>query len=119
VTYDNATLEETRKIAEDLCRVVVGGQHLYATVRELLTAGGGSGASASMTSSSTLLLENVLTDDDLQDSDCLQESLNDIKELCSQYGSVLDVVAKGFAVKVTYQDDGINQTVAQGAARVN
>ena len=116
VTYDNVSLEEARRIAEDLCRVVVGGQPLYASVREPLTGGDVSRASAGTTGSSTLLLENVLTEDDLQDSDCLKESLDDIKELCLQYGIVLDVVSKGFAVKVTYEDDAINKTIAQTAA---
>ena len=117
VTYENTSLEVTRGIAQDLCRVVVGGNPLYASVRELPPDSSGGSAGPSTTAIlSTLLLENVLTEDDLQDSDCLQESLNDIKELCLRYGSVSDVVAKGSAVKVTYRDDGGNTRIAQTAA---
>eukprot|EP00533_Pseudo-nitzschia_delicatissima_P011260 CAMPEP_0197284486 /NCGR_PEP_ID=MMETSP1432-20130617/25467_1 /TAXON_ID=44447 /ORGANISM="Pseudo-nitzschia delicatissima, Strain UNC1205" /LENGTH=501 /DNA_ID=CAMNT_0042751499 /DNA_START=11 /DNA_END=1516 /DNA_ORIENTATION=- len=112
VTYENSNLGEARGIAQELCRVVVGGRPLYASVCEPPTD---QPASSPTLTSSTLLLENVLTEDDLQDSDCLQESLNDIKELCLRYGVVLDVVAKGSAVKVTYQDEEDN-TIAQTAA---
>ncbi len=112
VTYDNSSLEEAREIAQELCRVVVGGQPLYASVCEALSDGP---VGCSTVTRSTLLLENVLTEDDLQDSDCLQESLNDIKELCMRYGNVLDVVAKGSGVKVTYQNEGENKLTAQTA----
>jgi len=113
VTYDNSSLGEARGIAQELCRVVVGGQPLYASVCEALSDGP---VVSSVVTPSTLLLENVLTEDDLQDSDCLQESLNDIKELCMRYGTVLNVVVKGSAVKVTYQNEGENNSTAQIAA---
>jgi hypothetical protein len=117
VTYENTSLEVTRGIAQDLCRVVVGGKPLYASVRELPTdPSEGSAGPPTTTTLSTLLLENVLTEDDLQDSDCLQESLNDVKELCLRYGTVSNVVAKGSAVKVTYRDNGDNTRIAQTAA---
>ena len=117
VTYKNTSLEVTRGIAQDLCRVVVGGNPLYASVRELPPDSlGGLVGSSGTAIFSTLLLENVLTEEDLQDSDCLQESLNDIKELCLRYGSVSDVVAKGSAVKVTYRDGGDSTRIAQTAA---
>jgi len=97
ITYVS-NLVDAQSIAESLCRVVVGGQPLYATVSkqsiELMDE-----------SSVTILLKNILTEDDLEDNDCLQESLNDIKELCLQYGSVSDVVVKGLAVKITYSED--------------
>jgi hypothetical protein len=115
VRYESTELDEARGIAQELCRVVVGGQPLYASVREVPIDRSGDSAGSPSTSS-TLLLENVLTEDDLQDSDCLQESLNDIKELCLRYGTVSDVVAKGSAVKVTYRDGGDNTTTAEIAA---
>ncbi len=117
VTFDDVSLQGARWIAQDLCRVVVGGQPLYASVREPPVDGSGGLLVSATTRSSTLLLENVLTEEDLQDSDCLQESLNDIKELCLSYGAVSDIVAKGSAVKVTYQDNEENSTLAKTAAK--
>ncbi len=116
VTFSDVSLQGARWIAQDLCRVVVGGQPLYASVREPAVESSNGIPISSTRRSSTLLLENVLTEEDLQDSDCLQESLNDIKELCTRYGAVSDVVAKGSSVKVTYQDDVENATIAQTAA---
>ena len=113
VTFADVSLQGARSIAQDLCRVVVGGQPLYASVREPPVDGSGGLSLSATTRSSTLLLENVLTEEDLQDSDCLEESLNDIKELCLRYGAVSDIVAKGSAVKVTYQDNSA-QTAAKG-----
>jgi selenocysteine insertion sequence-binding protein 2 len=65
-----------------------------------------------------VLLRNILTDDDLADEECLQESLEDVKELASQYGKVLnmafDVDDLSGAVKVEY--DG-GERVAKSAAK--
>jgi len=117
LVYQGTSLGAARTIAEDLCRVVVVGKPLYASVREP-PANPSEGQAGSSPKSSTLILENVLTEDDLMDSDCLQESLNDIQELCLRYGTVSDVVARGSAVKVTYRFEGSNnQTVAETAAK--
>ena len=116
VTYGNVSLEDSQAIAQELCRVVVGGQPLYASVCEPPTNRSERQTGSPTSIPSTILLENVLTEDDLQDSDCLQESLNDIKELCLRYGDVLDIVAKGSAVKVTYEDNRENAKIAETAA---
>ena len=118
IIYENTSLEDAQRIASDLCRVVIGGQPLYASIHgpaneNWKTPKGSLGAS------STILLENVLTDDDLQDSDCLQESLADIKELCLRYGTVSNVVAKGFAVKVSYEENENNTTAETAADELN
>jgi selenocysteine insertion sequence-binding protein 2 len=42
---------------------------------------------------SEVLLNNILTDDDIDDADCLEESLNDIRRLASKYGEIESVVA--------------------------
>jgi ribosomal protein L7Ae-like RNA K-turn-binding protein len=56
----------------------------------------------------TLYLQNILTDDDLGDEDCLEESLNDIRNLASRHGTLKDLSIvkedETFAVKVTYQE---------------
>mmetsp|Transcript_9171 Transcript_9171/g.27294 ORF Transcript_9171/g.27294 Transcript_9171/m.27294 type:complete len:1071 (-) Transcript_9171:43-3255(-) len=105
VTY-HCTLAEARSIAEKLCRVVLGGQPLYASVSE-------QPSTTAMKAAALVLLENILTEEDLEDSDCLQESLNDIRELCGKHGDVSDVVVRGKAVKVTYREE---RMVAERAA---
>lgn len=36
-------------------------------------------------------LRNVITEDDLTDEDCLQESISDVRELAQRYGSVVEI----------------------------
>ena len=38
-----------------------------------------------------ILLQNILTEDDIADEDCMEESIEDVRELASQYGKVLNV----------------------------
>ena len=38
-----------------------------------------------------VLLQHVLTEDDIADEECLEESIEDVKELASRYGKVLNV----------------------------
>ena len=38
-----------------------------------------------------VILHNALTEDDLEDEECLEESLNDIRELASKYGVVINL----------------------------
>jgi len=99
LTYVN-NLSQARNIAESICRIVIGGQPLYASVREQPVT-----VDLSNESLITIILENILTEDDFDDNDCLNETLNDIKELCLQYGSVSAVTVKGSAVKVTFAED--------------
>ncbi|GKY93248.1 hypothetical protein MPSEU_000292500 [Mayamaea pseudoterrestris] len=53
-----------------------------------------------------VIIEDVLTYDDLEDEDCLEESLNDIRELAGRYGVVLEVCRSPSdgekAVRITY-----------------
>jgi ribosomal protein L7Ae-like RNA K-turn-binding protein len=60
---------------------------------------------------SSVLLVDVLTEDDLEDADCLQETLADLEQLASQYGGVKGIEVKSNSVIVTYEG-----TVAQAAA---
>jgi selenocysteine insertion sequence-binding protein 2 len=81
-----------------LCGTVVGGQLLQAFMKT-------EDQKYVSKETVTILLENVLTEDDLEDEDCLSETLNDIKELCQQYGKVLDISAKGNSVRMTFGGD--------------
>jgi selenocysteine insertion sequence-binding protein 2 len=67
-----------------------------------------------------VFLSNILTEDDLDDEDCLQESLNDIKALVSKYGRVkdLEVIHEEDGqhfVKVTYDSNGDAKDAVQAA----
>lgn len=94
LTY-TCPLSTAREIAESLCRNVVGGKPLYAVVRE-------SPVPPSTSSSATIILENVLTQVDLEDEECLAETLNDVREIALRYGEVSNITVKGNGVKVTY-----------------
>jgi ribosomal protein L7Ae-like RNA K-turn-binding protein len=49
-----------------------------------------------------LRLDNVLTEDDLGDEECLEESLNDVRSLLSKYGKVSNLVSLGTSVVVSF-----------------
>jgi len=51
-----------------------------------------------------IVLENILTQEDLDDPDCLEESLVDIRAVVEKYGHVGDIETIGEAVVVTYQE---------------
>jgi ribosomal protein L7Ae-like RNA K-turn-binding protein len=75
-----------RQAAVELNKVVVGGSQLSAKLveEEETTENDGPGV--------YLILDNVLTKDDLEDEDCLEESMNDVRELAQQYGEVCSVL---------------------------
>jgi selenocysteine insertion sequence-binding protein 2 len=56
-----------------------------------------------------ITLRNVLTDDDLEDEDCLKETLVDIRRLGEEFGVVVDVlVEKGQRSIILVYDGGIH-----------
>jgi len=64
----------------------------------------------------TVELKNALTDDDLEDEDCLKESLNDIESLAKSHGPLSDgdaVKVAETSVLITYSGD---LSVAKNAA---
>jgi selenocysteine insertion sequence-binding protein 2 len=85
-----------RNIVDNLRTAMVSGEPLSVSIPEKSECTPGS------TSPSIVILENVLTEDDLEDEDCLNETLNDIHELTGRHGEVSDITVEGSAVKVTY-----------------
>jgi selenocysteine insertion sequence-binding protein 2 len=90
-----------QKAAQELGKLVIGGATVTATVLRL------EAASQSVNSGiCSIILRGLLTEDDLEDDECLEESLNDIRELAEKYGSVrevaLDSDSKDGAVKVLF-----------------
>ena len=65
-----------------------------------------------------VILENVLTEDDLEDDDCLEESLDDIRRMAEQYGAVGDVQAnkETRSVVVSFEATGSSSDAAKRAA---
>lgn len=106
LTYQ-CNIDLAKTIADNLCRTVVGGKPLYAFVKE-------EGINQTNQAATTIVLDNILTDDDLEDEECLSETLGDIRELCMKYGNVSDIAARGTGVKVTYEGEA---AVAENAAK--
>ena len=101
-----ANMGLARNIADRLRATMVSGEPMSVSVPENLDL-----ASVS-TLPSTILLENVLTEDDLEDEDCLNETLSDLHELTGRHGEVSDITVEGRVVKVTYAS---GLSVAQNA----
>jgi selenocysteine insertion sequence-binding protein 2 len=71
----------------------------------------------------TIILSKVLTEDDFEDEDCLQESIEDIQNIAQQFGQVVHVKAelqgenKG-SVLIKYQGDySITESILEGFSK--
>jgi ribosomal protein L7Ae-like RNA K-turn-binding protein len=94
--YYEASPEEAETILDRLRNTTIGGNQLSVTIVS-------QGVTDSRIGQSVVVLENVLTEDDLEDEDCLNESLGDIRELAGRYGIIIDVQVVDNAVKVIYE----------------
>ena len=92
-------VEDAKSIIEQLSQVQLAGTPISAHVVVSDTL-----ATSDEIGSSVVILENALTDDDLDDEDCLQESLQDLRALVENHGTVSDIQVEGTVVKVTYSD---------------
>jgi len=63
-----------------------------------------------------VILENALTEDDLDDEECLQESVNDIRALAEKYGSVVDLQVERGPPALLYVRYKGDETLARAAA---
>jgi selenocysteine insertion sequence-binding protein 2 len=93
-----------RKAAFDFGSVVIGGQTIAASVVEVATVGVDDDREGSV----FVILDNVLNDDDLEDEECLHESLADIRELAQRFGAVSDVrrdSSESKVVRLSYNGD--------------
>jgi ribosomal protein L7Ae-like RNA K-turn-binding protein len=86
-------------IVEKLRQVLLGGVAVSA-----LIADENKSEAMSPSTSTVVILENALTEDDLQDKDCLEESLYDIRELAQKHGTVSSIQAEGELVHITYEE---------------
>ena len=74
---------------------------------------------------SYIIVENLLTQDDFDDTECLEETLRDVKELIEKHVSVIDIRTEGISILIYFmgndasaQDavDEMNGLVLGGAA---
>lgn len=83
------------QIIDGLLNTKIGGKKLTPSIAS-------TSVSLSDAIKSVVVLENLLTDDDLEDEDCMEETLGDIRELAERYGAVDTLEVSGSLVKVTY-----------------
>ena len=76
-----------QRAASQLNGMVIGGSSISARLL------GDVSDTADQRSPPTLILENILTEDDLEDEDCLQESVEDIMIMCKEIGEVKSIKA--------------------------
>lgn len=87
VVYSGGLVEAQKSVAE-LCKVIIGGEQLTASIKGVDNI---ERVACAVDKEHFVELRNILTVDDLEDEECLRESINDITELAQQFGTVLDV----------------------------
>jgi ribosomal protein L7Ae-like RNA K-turn-binding protein len=99
--------QSAQAIVNGLSSTIISGNSLSTFVQA------GTQSKKGSSSLSTVILENVLTEDDIEDEDCLSETLNDVRELAGRHGEIASVAVDGRIVKVFFAG---NLSVAQSAA---
>jgi len=107
VSFEDSEGSQAAKLAaENLGKTILGGTAVVARVQQE--------TSASDESTCHILLKNALSEEDLEDEDCLEESLADLRELAGSYGTVVSVdLVEESTVKIVFQG---TSTIAQAAA---
>ncbi len=95
-----------QEIIESLQKVAIGGKQLSVGILP-------QAAKTYESSHCVVVLDNILTEDDLEDEDCMAETLVDIRELVGRHGKVLEIQVMDKAVNVTYEG---NRAVAEISA---
>ena len=84
-------IDTAMQAVEGMDGSVIGGERIRA---QLLSSPVIRQAQLDTDNSETIVLENILTDDDLEDEECLEESKDDIRALAEKYGKVDDIIVK-------------------------
>ena len=90
VKFAGNNLEAARLAAKAFAGLCLGGMTLEASLKHDEIA---LNKDSNEQGGYSIYLHNLLTEDDMEDEDCLEESLNDAKELGSKFGDVAGVVA--------------------------
>lgn len=104
-------LESAGSIANGLCGTIISGNQLLATLVPITHS---TEQDSKTNVVSIVELDNFLTKDDLEDEDCMEETLNDVRELAGKHGEIDEVIADGNTVKVSFVGD---ISVAENAVR--
>ena len=115
ITY-KGDLSVAKNAAAKLDGTVLGGNILQATVSSQPEPD-----MSEDTNTGWILLQNILTEDDIADEDCMEESIEDVRELASQYGNVLsiDFDPKDLTRVVRVKYDGGNEVASFAASKFN
>ena len=87
IRYDS-DMNHHQVAAKELSKIVVGGVTLQTRLVKTRTT-------VDPSSANKVVLYNVVTEDDLEDPDCMEETLEDVRTLAEKYGVVLGVEASG------------------------
>lgn len=105
VSFQGMDTQKLQTVVSQLDGLCLGGQIIkVAPVVESSNSLSGANTAA------TVMLQNVLTEDDLEDEDCLVESLDDLRELARRFGGVkaIDIERsddnKTGVIKVSYSN---------------
>lgn len=109
-------LSAAKASAEKLDGTVLGGNILQASV--VLPPGL---SQSSNETSGWVLLQNIFTEDDVTDEECMEESIEDVRELGSRYGKVLNVMfdPDDLTRVVKIEFDGGSEVAAFAASKFN
>jgi selenocysteine insertion sequence-binding protein 2 len=91
MTCETAVAANT--VASGLSSTVLSGHSLQAHVQSQETPA---------TTATIVILENILTPDDLEDPDCLDETLNDVQKLAVKYGDIDGLSTNGTTVHISF-----------------
>ena len=100
IVYDCGK-DDAWSIVDKLCQISLGGKPLTAVV----LAESNFSSQSSTSKGTTIMLQNVLTDDDYDDEDCMKESLRDVEELARQFGRIIELKPsseKNGSIKIHY-----------------
>ena len=106
VTYEGGS-QAAKRAAESLGKTVIGGSAVVARLKS---------SSDSISATCHIILKNALSEEDLEDEDCLEESLGDLKELAESYAPVVSLILVDEAnVKIEFLGAlSVAQTAAAG-----
>jgi selenocysteine insertion sequence-binding protein 2 len=115
ITY-GGDLSAAKNAAAKLDGTLLGGNILQATVLSVSNT-----AKSEDSANGWVLLQNILTEEDITDEECMEESIEDVRELASQYGKVLNITfdPKDLTRVVRVEYDGGSEVATFAANKFN
>eukprot|EP00934_Nitzschia_sp_Nitz4_P002974 Nitzschia sp. Nitz4//scaffold2_size372955//236488//239256//NITZ4_000444-RA/size372955-processed-gene-0.436-mRNA-1//1//CDS//3329546841//2964//frame0 len=111
LVYRGMEPAQVERAVFQLSSTTLGGQQLVVVLDNAVVP------STDTTGSDVVLLPNILNDDDIQDQECLAETLEDIRDMAGDHpNSIQDICVVGKTVKITYHS---SQTAQAAASAMN